>query len=125
MARILIVEDQADIRRLVRWSLDDLGHEIVEAANGAAGLEAAARRAPDLVLMDVMMPGEIDGLAACRALKGDPRYGHPRVIVLTALAQSRDHRAADEAGADAFVTKPFSPAHLVDVVTGLLGAPAS
>ena len=122
MARILIVEDQADIRRLIRWSLDDFGHDLHEAASGQAALVAALTLQPELVLMDVMMPGAIDGLAACRELKADARYGAPTVVMLTALAQARDRAAGEAAGADAFVTKPFSPAALVDLVGRLLSA---
>ncbi len=67
-----------------------------------------------------MMPGEIDGLEACRRLKSDPDYGAPLVLMLSALAQARDQKAGETAGADAYITKPFSPAYLVELVQGLL-----
>ena len=120
MIRILIVEDQSDIRRLIRWALDDMGYQIHEAPNGAAGLNGAALLKPDIVLLDVMMPGELDGLEVCRRLKADPQYGMPQVLMLSAMAQTRDQKAGEAAGADAYVSKPFSPAYLAGTVERLL-----
>ena len=120
MSRILIVEDQSDIRRLIRWSLDLEGHEIHEASSGQTGLTGASLIKPDLILLDVMMPGEIDGLEVCRRVKAEHEYGQPLVLRLTALAQKRDREAGLAAGADGYLSKPFSPAQLVDQVESLL-----
>ena len=120
MSRILIVEDQSDIRRLIRWSLDAEGHEIHEASSGMTGLTGASLIKPDLILLDVMMPGEIDGLEVCRRVKAEHEYGQPLVLLLTALAQKRDREAGLAAGADGYLSKPFSPAQLVDQVESLL-----
>lgn len=126
MSRILIIEDQADIRRLIRWSLDDADHDFHEATNGTQGLAAAKSLQPDLVLLDVMMPGGIDGFEVCRQIRADPALARTPVLMLTARAQSRDHDAGQQAGADLFLTKPFSPAQLALEVERLLSkAPSS
>jgi DNA-binding response OmpR family regulator len=120
MSCILVVEDQSDIRRLIRWSLDAEGHEIHEASNGQTGLTGASLVKPDLILLDVMMPGEIDGLEVCRRVKAGSEYGRPLVLLLIALAQKRDREAGLAAGADGYISKPFSPAQLVQQVESLL-----
>lgn len=115
-ARILIVEDQADIRRLIRWVLEDSGHRLHEAANGALALQIVQAMRPDLMLVDVVMPGEISGLDLCRQIKQDPTLTDIRVIVLSASAAPHERHAALDAGADAFLAKPFSPGRLRDLV---------
>ncbi|WP_088278999.1 response regulator transcription factor [Ideonella sp. A 288] len=120
MSRILVIEDQADIRRLIRWTIDTERHEIHEAANGPQGLESAQRLVPDLVLLDVMMPGGMDGFEVCARIKADPKLAHAPVVMLTARAQEKDHRAGEQAGAEAFLAKPFSPSDLVDTIERLL-----
>jgi DNA-binding response OmpR family regulator len=122
MSRILIIEDQSDIRRLIRWSLDDAGHEIHEASNGQTGLTGASLIKPDLILLDVMMPGDLNGLEVCRLVKSGSEYGSPAVLLLTALAQKRDREAGIAAGADGYLNKPFSPAQLVEQVESLLNS---
>jgi DNA-binding response OmpR family regulator len=125
MKRILIIEDQSDIRRLIRWSLEVENYTFQEATNGAAGLTAAQAFRPALVLLDVMMPGGVDGLEVCRQLKADTGLGPPLVVLLSARAQQRDREAGLEAGADAYLTKPFSPAELSTIVERLLATPAT
>ncbi len=120
MSRLLIVEDQPDIRRLVRWSLELEPHELHEASNGAEGLALARSVRPDLVLLDVMMPGDLDGLAVCAQLKADADLAGVRVVMLTARAQATDKDAALAAGADAFLAKPFSPLELIETIARLL-----
>ena len=120
MSRLLIVEDQPDIRRLVRWSLELEPHELHEASNGAEGLALARSVRPDLVLLDVMMPGDLDGLAVCAQLKADADLAGVRVVMLTARAQAIDKDAALAAGADAFLAKPFSPLELIETIARLL-----
>ena len=107
--RILIVEDHADIRRLIRMTLEFENHEIHEAVNADEGLEAVRQLRPQLLLLDIMMPGQLDGLDLCRLVKSDPSLGMPQVILLTARGQSQDIEAGMNAGADAYLLKPFSP----------------
>ena len=120
MNRILIIEDQSDIRRLIRWTLEFEDYEIHEAATGPDGLAAAAALKPDLILLDVMMPGGLDGFQVCTQIKADPALKHTPVIVLTARSQQRDREAGERAGADAFLAKPFSPLELVETVGGMV-----
>jgi CheY-like chemotaxis protein len=120
MNRILIIEDQADIRRLIRWTLEFEEYEIHEAANGPAGLEQARLLKPDLILLDVMMPGGLDGFQVCEQLKADPELGAVPVVILTARSQQRDRQAGERARADAFLAKPFSPLQLVETVSSML-----
>ena len=88
--RILIVEDHADIRKLVRLTLEFEDYEIHEAVNADEGLEAVRRLRPDLLLLDVMMPGKLNGLDLCRLVKTDLSLGRPQVVLLTARGQSQD-----------------------------------
>ena len=113
MNRILIIEDQADIRRLIRWTLEFEDYEIHEANNGQAGLEQARAVRPDLIMLDVMMPGGLDGFQVCAQLKADPALASIPVVMLTARSQQRDRDASDRAGANAFRAKPFSPLQVV------------
>ena len=117
---ILIVEDQPDLRKLLRvtMSLEDL--EIHEAEDGHAALKAAQALAPDVMLLDVMMPGGLDGLQVCERIKSDPMMKKTRIIMLTARAQESDIAAAMAAGADGYLSKPFSPLELIAKVQSLL-----
>ena len=105
-----MVEDNADLRAFVRGHLADL-YRVVEAADGAAGLAAAREHGPDLVLSDVMMP-EMDGVALTRALKADARLSDVPILLLTARADEESVLAGLDAGADDYLSKPFSPAEL-------------
>jgi DNA-binding response OmpR family regulator len=116
MKKILIVEDHADIRRLVRMTLEFEDCEILEAADALAGWELIKKFKPDMVLLDVMMPGDVDGLDLCLALKVDPEMSHIKVIMLSALGASKDRDAGIRAGADAYLVKPFSPMELLALV---------
>jgi CheY-like chemotaxis protein len=120
MNRILIIEDQSDIRRLIRWTLEFEDYEIHEAANGPDGLTAAKSLQPDLILLDVMMPGGLDGFQVCTQLKADPALAATPVVILTARSQERDRQAGERAGANAFLAKPFSPMQLVETVSSML-----
>ena len=122
MKRVLIVEDQADIRKLVRMTLEFEDYEIHEANDGAAGLRLARDVRPDLLLLDVMMPGELDGLQLCHRIKRDPATAHMRVVLLTARGQARDREAGRDAGADEYLVKPFSPLQLIETIGRLLQA---
>ena len=114
MKKILIVEDHADIRRLIRMTLEFEDYAIFEASDGERGLFMAREVRPDLVLLDVMMPGAFDGLEVCRRLKAKPNP--PRVLLLTARGRSQDLEAGALAGSDAYLIKPFSPLQLIDTI---------
>ncbi len=120
MSLVLIVDDQPDIRRLIRMSLELDDHEIHEAPDGPEGLVAARRLRPDLVLLDVMMPGGLTGLQVCEQVKADPDLAHTRVVLLTARSLAQDRRAGEQAGADAYLVKPFSPLELIEITGRLL-----
>ena len=122
MKRVLIVEDQADIRKLIRMTLEFEDYEIHEANDGLAGLRVARSLKPDLMLLDVMMPGELDGLQVCHQIKGDPATAHIRVVLLTARGQAKDREVGREAGADEYLVKPFSPLQLIETIERLLVA---
>ena len=121
MSRILIVEDHADIRRLIRMTLEFAGYEgeIAEAADGIAGLELARSFLPDVVLTDLMMPGGPDGLDLCRALRADPRTCNAAIVMITARGQTVDRVAGLDAGAGAYLVKPFSPLELIQTLEDL------
>ncbi|MDT7835724.1 response regulator transcription factor [Aquabacterium sp. OR-4] len=122
MKRILVVDDQQDIRELVRMTLETGGHEVHEAANGSAALRLAGQLAPDLVLLDVMMPGSLDGLDVCRCLKqpgGDGAPPRMKVVMLSACHATSDQHAGLAAGADGYLAKPFSPRALLALVSSL------
>ena len=120
MKKILIVEDQPDIRKLIRMTLEFEDYEIHEASDGATGLRVARSLKPDLMLLDVMMPGELDGLQVCHHIKNDPETQHIRVVLLTARGQARDREVGREAGADEYLVKPFSPLQLIETIERLL-----
>ena len=122
MKQVLIVDDQADLRKLLRWSLDEFEDrlELHEASNGAAALEKAVEVKPDLVLLDVMMPGELNGLQVCRRLRDMPLLERTRIVLLSARAQATDIQEGMAAGADAYMVKPFSPQRLIETVQRLL-----
>jgi CheY-like chemotaxis protein len=120
-ATILVCDNEAPLRALIRATLDQEGYTIVEARDGDESLELARRAAPDLVLLDVTMPRR-SGLEVLRELRGDPKLAQTPVIMLTARAQAVDRKAAEAGGADRFLAKPFSPARLAELVEDLLGA---
>ncbi|MBQ0943271.1 response regulator [Ideonella sp. 4Y16] len=122
MKRVLIVEDQADIRKLIRMTLEFENYEIHEAADGSFGLRMAQAIKPDILLLDVMMPGEIDGLQVCQRIKSDPEMAGSKVVLLTARGQQKDREAGEQAGADEYLIKPFSPLQLIETIERLLGA---
>jgi len=117
--KVLIVEDHADIRRLIRMTLEFDDFEIFEANDGESGLVAAAHVRPDVVLLDVMMPGALDGLEVCRMLKVTPGLAEVKVVILSARGTAADISNGMEAGADGYLVKPFSPLELTRVVQSL------
>lgn len=113
---VLIVEDQDIIRKLVRMTLEMAGYIVSEASSGRQGVEVAMAQSPDLILMDVMMPGEMDGLDACRHLRQLPAFAHTPIVMLTAKGQVQDRIEGMSAGATDYVTKPFVPQALLELI---------
>ncbi|WP_373048861.1 winged helix-turn-helix domain-containing protein [Vulgatibacter sp.] len=107
MAKILIVEDETDLRDLLAWNLKAAGHEVVEAATGAEGIAQARRIKPDLILLDLMLP-DVPGTEVCRRVKSDAAFAGTRVVMLTARGEEIDRVVGFELGADDYVVKPFS-----------------
>jgi two-component system cell cycle response regulator DivK len=112
--RILVVEDHEDNRRIIREVLTSAGMDIIEATDGEEGLALARSQIPDLILMDIQLP-IIDGYEATRKLKADPALRSIPVIAVTSYALDGDDAKALDAGCVAYVTKPFSPRHLLAV----------
>ncbi|MEY4764339.1 MAG: hypothetical protein RI907_1012 [Pseudomonadota bacterium] len=115
---ILSIEDQPDIRRLIRMTLEFKGHQVIEAGDGEAGMRMAREHLPDLILMDVMMPG-VDGITASRQLMSDPRTAKIPIVMVSALGRTSDIDAGLETGVRAYLVKPFSPWELIDLVNRL------
>ncbi|MFG6465787.1 response regulator transcription factor [Roseateles sp. BYS87W] len=123
MKKILIVDDHADIRRLIRMTLEFEDYDIREAADGEQALQMAHEHRPDLVLLDVMMPGAFNGLEVCRRLRAIAAPGEgPRIIMLSARGQASDREAGIQAGADTYLVKPFSPLQLISCISELWAA---
>ena len=120
MTKILLVDDHADIRRLIRITLGS-AFEVFEAEDGVNGLDIARREKPDVAVLDVMMPGGLDGLLVLDAIKADPQLQQMRVIMVTARGQISDQDQGMQRGADAYFVKPFSPLQLVAKIKSLLG----
>jgi CheY-like chemotaxis protein len=119
MAKILIAEDERDIRELVTFTLQYGGHEVVAVTNGEEALESAHREMPDLILLDVRMP-RMTGYEACRRLKADPTLRHIPVVFLSAKGQELEVQTGLEAGAAEYILKPFSPDQLNKRINDLL-----
>ncbi len=119
MAKILIAEDEPDIRELVAFMLRFAGYEVVAAANGEEAVQAATRDIPDLVLMDVRMP-RMTGYDACRIMKADPTLHDVPVVFLSAKGQEAEIQSGLEAGAEEYLLKPFSPDELTNRVRAIL-----
>jgi DNA-binding response OmpR family regulator len=115
---ILTIEDQPDIRRLIRMTLEFKGHRVIEAGDGVEGMRLARQEKPDLILLDVMMPG-VDGLTVGRTLAADPVLSRIPVVMLSALGNSSDIEAGLQCGVRAYLVKPFSPWELLDKVASL------
>ena len=113
--RILVVEDQEDNRKIVRDLLSSAGYEVIEATTGTEGVAVAEVETPDLILMDIQLPG-IDGYEAARQIKANPALRHIPIIAVTSYALSGDEAKAVEAGCDAYFAKPFSPRKLLSKI---------
>jgi len=117
MKKILIVDDQLEVRELVQVTLEIGDYQILAAENGQQALEMAQAERPDIILLDIMMPGsDVDGLEVCRRLKNDPEMAETTIVMLSAKGQESDIEAGRAAGADDYFTKPFSPIALIEKV---------
>jgi len=119
MAKILIAEDERDIRDLVAFTLRFAGHEVVAASNGEEAVQMAPDAKPDLILMDVRMP-RMTGYDACRAMKSTPTLKHIPVVFLSAKGQDSEIQTGLEAGAEEYLLKPFAPDQLTERVRAIL-----
>ncbi len=117
--RILVIEDTEDNRQIMRDLLTNAGYEYIEAVDGAAGVSSAVAHRPDLILMDIQLPG-IDGYEATRRIKADPDLKHIPIIAVTSYALSGDEAKTRAAGCDGYVAKPFSPRQLLAKVREFL-----
>jgi two-component system alkaline phosphatase synthesis response regulator PhoP len=122
--RVLVVDDEMYILNILDFTLGHEGLEVINAANGEEALRKAVDLVPDLIVLDVMMP-KIDGFEVCRALKAKEETSDIPVILLTTKDRDVDRKKGRDAGADYFMTKPFSPGRLAEKVMELLIAPAS
>ena len=112
---ILVVEDEEDNRRIMRDLFTSAGYEVIEAVTGEDGVTAAETHRPDLILMDIRLPG-LDGYEATRQIKAIPALRETPIIVITSYALSGDEVKAFDAGCDAYVPKPFSPRELLSKI---------
>jgi two-component system cell cycle response regulator DivK len=119
--RILSIEDQVDNRRIVRDLMTSVGYEVIEAVRGDEGVTLAEQSNPDLILMDIQLPG-LDGYEATRRIKANPRLRSIPIIVVTSYALSGDEEKARAAGCDAYLAKPFDAMKLLAVVRQYLNA---
>ena len=125
MPSVLIVDDDPFILKLIATTLEDTERfALSEAADGVQALEVAQRTSPELVFLDIDMP-KLDGFEVCRRLREAPGTADATIVMLTAAAGDAAEREAEEAGADLFLTKPFSPLELLRLVDELGGSPAS
>ena len=121
MAResVLVVDDERDILELVKYNLDKEGYQVTVVATGEDALAATRTKLPDIVILDLMLPG-VDGLEVCRRLKGDPRTRNIPIVMLTAKGDEADVVTGLELGASDYVTKPFSPRVLTARIRAVL-----
>jgi two-component system, OmpR family, alkaline phosphatase synthesis response regulator PhoP len=119
MPRVLVVEDEPENRLLLQVILSTEGYQVTEAEDGRAALDAVQRERPDIILLDVMMPG-MNGYAVLEQLRADPATASLPVIMLTALASGGNMQRAVEMGAQGYITKPFEPADLVQAIEATL-----
>ena len=119
MTTILVADDEVPIVELVRFTLEDDHVQVVGAFDGVAAYELARAVRPDLVLLDVQMP-HLSGLDVCRRLRQAPECAHTRIVMLTAAANAEDRARGMAAGADEYLTKPFSPLALLSLVRSLV-----
>lgn len=121
---ILVIEDQPEIRKLISMTMDYDGFEVHEADNGDSGLKMIKALRPGVVLLDVMMPGLLDGFQVCQQVRATPEIAATPIVMLTARGQQSDIEAGRRAGCTEYLTKPFSPLQLIETVERLAGSVA-
>jgi DNA-binding response OmpR family regulator len=121
MAKILIAEDEPDIRQLISFTLKYAGHDVLVTTNGEEALEKIKLLKPDLVLLDVRMP-RLSGYETCQQIKADKRLAHIPVVFLSAKGQEAEVNTGLEAGAVEYILKPFSPDELIERVSAILAS---
>ncbi len=117
--KILIADDEIRLRKVVALYMRRCGHEVIEAENGQQAIEMTKSQSPDVIVFDVVMP-IMTGLEATRSLKDDPETKHIPIILLTANASEKDYKLGKEAGADKYITKPFSPKELMESISEMV-----
>jgi CheY-like chemotaxis protein len=122
MARVLVIEDDSDVQHVLRLVLENDGHEVLSANDGSRGLATAARRSPDAIILDVMMPF-MDGFAVLEALREDERTATIPVLILSAIQTDAVEERCYRMGAQAYVRKPFDPGMLLGTLQEMLIAP--
>jgi two-component system phosphate regulon response regulator PhoB len=116
---VLVIEDDADIRELARYNLAREGYDVIEAPSGEEAVKLAQKQNPDIILLDLMLPG-IDGLEVCRLIRADAKASGIPIVMLTAKSEESDIISGLEVGADDYITKPFSPRVLIARVRAVL-----
>jgi DNA-binding response OmpR family regulator len=119
LMRILVVEDQDSIRRMIEALVQARGYQVTAVASGTKAIDVAMTEPPDLVLLDLMLPGQYDGFEVCRRLRDDPMTKRVPVVVISALDDAESRAKASQAGANAYYTKPFSPIALLKEIERL------
>ncbi|MFQ6102855.1 MAG: response regulator [Candidatus Glassbacteria bacterium] len=117
--KLLVVEDEADLREAIKFDLEMSGYEVYSAEDGIKGLKLAREKKPDLLILDLLLP-RMDGYRVCRMLKVDEETGKLPIIMLTAKAGKQDEKLGLESGADLYMTKPFEPEKLLENVKLLI-----
>jgi DNA-binding response OmpR family regulator len=117
--RILLVEDQDSIRSMIETLVKARGHDVLTASSGAEAIEVATLEPPDLMLLDLMMPGAFDGIDVCRKLRAQAETAKLPIVIVTAVTEDATRKRALAAGATAYYTKPFSPMKLLSVIDEL------
>ncbi len=113
--RILIIDDDALLRRTIRFVLEDRDYQVFEASNGSEGFDIACEVVPDVVLLDIRM-AEMNGFSTLQTLKGDPLLQHIPIIMMTGMPNDLSRKRSKQAGAEYFLAKPFSVNHLLDLI---------
>jgi DNA-binding response OmpR family regulator len=117
--KILVVDDEVDLVKTIRFSLETEGYKVMTSHNGEDALNQARKENPDLILLDLMLP-KLDGYKVCRLLKFDERYKHIPILMLTAKTQEKDKVLGMETGADEYITKPFDMDELMEKIKSYL-----
>lgn len=120
-ARVLVVDDEPDLVRILQFGLKAAGYEVESASDGQEGLKKAREMKPDIILLDLMLP-KLDGYKVCRLLKFDERYKHIPIMILSARTQEGDQTLAHEMGANRFMTKPYDFQEILGHIQALLKA---